>query len=474
MIPTTIKNNWLRGWVLVLILTFMSVSSTSAQVGVNEIQGPFASDPVAAGVSVELRSLATEDLWQPGDPFRINPRRLGDMKPTDLETRIQDPLVASGGSSFRTPALGFSFDGISSTGYVPPDTVGDVGPNHYVQMVNSSFSIFDKTGNLLTGPVAINSLWTGQNNQCEFNNDGDPIVLYDPLANRWLLSQFAIPGGADGFHICMAVSQTDDPTGAYFLYDFQVSVLPDYLKFAVWPDAYYMSTNEGFSKVGMYAFDRTEMLLGNPATGLGFTTTGNFMLPSDVDGASPPTGSPNFFYRMMDDTFWPVYGNPGVDRLEIFEFHVDFSTPANSTFTLTDTLPTATFNYTVCGWFDLTCIPQPAPGVTVDAISEWPMWRLQYRNFGTHDSLVGTFTVDVDGTNHAGLRWFELRKTSGSWSIFQEGTHAPDGDHRWLGSIAMDKDGNIAIGYSVSSTTLFPSIRYATRLASDPPRDTTD
>jgi hypothetical protein len=374
---------------------------------------------------------------------------------------MTDPLVQEpdGGNSIRTPSPDLSFEGMSlqngGSGW-PPDTIGDVGPNHYVQMVNTAFAIFDKNGNRLSGPTNINQLWQGEGNACERCNDGDPVVLYDPLADRWLLSQFAVCEGSP-YYECIAISQTADPTGAYYLYAFEINdYFPDYPKLGVWPDAYYMSANE--SDVGAYAFDRDKMLQGQVATYQKFERTGNFMLPSDLDGStSPPSGAPNYFYTMQTGNI-----------LEIWEFHVDFTTPANSTFTLTQTLTTSPFNYGLCG-FSWDCIPQQGTSQRLDAISGWPMWRLQYRNFGTHATLVGNFTVDVaDFSNHAGIRWFELRKTGdGSWSIYQESTHSPDAHHRWMGSVAMDGNGNIALGYSVSSGTLYPSIRYATRWASD-------
>ena len=430
--------------------------------GSPDASGPFVSDAVTPALSQEVWQLSVTEPRDPADPVRIFPRRPPKYETaiTKAYTEMIDPLVQIPyeESSIRTPSPDLSFDGMSrqngGSGW-PPDTIGDVGPNHYVQMVNTSFAIFDKSGNTLSGPTDINQLWQGQGNACERCNDGDPVVLYDPLADRWLLSQFAVC--ETPYYECIAISQTSDPTGAYHLYAFEINdYLPDYPKFGVWPDAYYMSANE--SDVGAYAFDREKMLQGQTATYQKFERTGNFMLPSDLDGStSPPSGAPNYFYTM----------NTG-NILEIWEFHVDFTTPSNSTFTLSQTLTTTPFNYGVCG-FSWDCIPQQGTSQRLDVISEWPMWRLQYRNFTTHATLVGNFTVDVaDFSNHAGIRWFELRKTgSGSWAIYQEGTHSPDAHHRWMGSIAMDGNGNIALGYSVSSTTLFPAIRYATRLASD-------
>ena len=445
--------------------------------------GPvFVSSPVTPGVSPKVWALPnTEAVVEAGRVREVNPRRTGSLPSESVEEAEamgESPPAPDGNVephvSFASPEPLFSFEGISATGSVPPDTVGDVGPNHYVQMVNTSFAIFDKAGNILQGPVEINQLWTGQGNACETFNDGDPIVLYDPLADRWLLCQLSLAGDFDNppWYMCVALSQTPDPTGSYFLYAFEITdVFPDYPKFGVWPDAYYMSSNDE-PNVGAYAFDRANMLAGQPAVFQKIQVHRNFMLPGDLDGPTPPPpGSPNYFYTMMDDTVWPNLGVPGPDRLEVWEFHVDFTVPANSTFSLAASLPTTPFIYTVCGFFNFDCIPQKDVVQRVDAVSEWPMWRLQYRNFGTHETLVGNFTVDVDNTNHAGIRWFELRKTAGgsSWSIHQEGTHSPDENHRWMGSIAMDMGGNIALGYSVSSIDLYPSIRYATRLAGDPP-----
>jgi len=454
--------------------SFIGVAAAQAQEQVGPIvQGPFVGETVHPTLSPAVRALARIRAGTSvGSVREMNLRQRGDF-PLDVEfneTDRVDPLLEKDWvrSAVRTPAPTLSFEGISFlTGGsgVPPDPVGDVGPNHYVQMVNTTFAIFNKSGTLLAGPTNINTLWTGAGGLCEVNNDGDPIVLYDPLADRWLISQFAVPGPSPNFALCIAISQTADPTGAYHRYEFPAAVFPDYPKFGVWPDAYYASTNDGGGIVGAYAFERAKMLAGLPATSIKFSVSNeNFMLPSDLDGStSPPTGSPNYFYTFMDSSFW----GGSADRLEVWQYHVDFTTPANSTFTLAQSIPITSFTYTVCGFFVLACIPQPAPGQSVDAVSEWPMWRAPYRNFGSHETLLGNFTVDV-GADRAGIRWFELRKTGSTWSLQQEGTHAPGSEHRFMGSAAMDQSGNIALGYSVSSSSVFPSLRYATRLATDP------
>lgn len=451
--------------VMTLGLAAWPLAPLSAAAPAPEFQGPFVSELVTPHLSPRVRDLPA---WQPpqsGEPFHeINPRRPGRGGGAEGVGGV-DPLVQPAGVSVpRTPDPILSFDGMSAVQvgawWTPPDPIGDVGPNHYVQMVNVHFAIYDKSGTLLDGPYPINSLWAGQGGLCESNNDGDPIVLYDSMADRWVLAQFA---GAATDAMCIAVSQTPDPTGAFYLYEFAVPQFPDYFKLGVWPDAYYMGSNE--AAYSSYAFDRLQMLAGLPATYVRFTGETNFLLPADLDGATPPpVDSPGYFYTFKDNSF-----HGGNDRLEVFEFVVDFVTPGNSSFTLTDSLPLTAFNFTVCGYFVFNCIPQLGTTQEVDAVSEWPMWRLQYRNFDNYETLVGNFAVDVDGTDHAGIRWFELHQDGGGgWSLYQEGTYAPDAHHRFMGSIAMDGAGDIALGYSVSSTSMYPSLRYATRLPGDP------
>jgi len=395
--------------------------------------------------------------------------------PTPFGTGTWGTRIASfrfpscAGGDFSTPVL--NFEGLAFTGAFPPDTVGDVGPHHYIQMVNdgfgvgSVFAIYDKTGNLLAGPISLESLWTA-GGPCA-SGSGDPIVLYDRPANRWLLSEFAFTVSEFAFtenHLCIYISRTPDPvSGGWFLYDFPTPEFPDYPKYAVWRDAYYVSTSE--SNPAVYALDRTRMLNGQPATFQRFTVppldafSFQALTPSDLDGSRrPPAGSPNYFMRHRDDeAHTPGANDPTRDFLEMWEFRVDFANPANSTLTGPIDIPVAEFDSELCGFSSLFCFPQPDTTTQLDPLREVIMWRLQYRNFGSHETLVGNFVTDVDDTNHGGIRWFELRKTAGTpWTLFQEGTHAPDPAHRWMGSIAMDKDGNMALGYSVSAGEPIP------------------
>ena len=431
-------------------------------------QGPIVSGPVVPKISPAVRDLPLS-LPSAGEPREINPLRnfFGPKSLKGTDTKILDPLAANGVNSGHTPSPILNFDGIGDLNqYTPPDTTGDVGPNHYVQMVNVKLAVYDKSGNLLYGPVDINSLWSGFGGPCENDNDGDPIVLYDDMADRWMITQFAISSGQEQ---CVAVSTSSDPLGTYYLYDFPMPDFPDYPKFGVWPDAYYFGTNTGYpNQYYAHALDRANMLAGNPATIQSFGGNANFLMPADVDGMlPPPAGSPGYFYTFYSNGY-PDHP-AGVDRLAIYEFNVDWTTPANSTFNLVTEIPIAPYNYTVCGFFVQDCVPQPGTTQRLDTLSYWPMVRWQYRNFGAYESAVGNFTVDLDGTDKAAIRWFELRKQgSNPWSLYQEGTYAPDSDHHWMGSIAQDGSGNIALGYSVSSSTTRPAIRYATRSRNDP------
>ncbi len=437
-------------------------------------------------------------------PVRVLPERAA--RQLSLPQPGRDPVLQVRAPRTSMPAPLLSFAGNSSADNttllgitpIPPDTNGDVGPNHYVQMINLVFSVYDKAGNRLYGPAANNTLWTGFGGPCETSNQGDPIVLYDPLADRWVLSQFGFGEDMTGtpvppFFECIAVSATSDPTGSYHRYAFQFTKFPDYPKLGVWPDGYYMTINQfngsdpdtgqpnafgtNYQGVGAVAFDRSQMLSGSTASMIYFdlcpTNTGcaaHFgMLPSDLDGPAPPAGSPNYFAELTAD----ANGNT-TNQLSIFGFHADFTTPANSTFTGPTVINTAPFTSILCGANRQACIPQPGTTQQVEALNDRLMHRLQYRNFGAHESLVTNHTVNVGG-GQAGIRWYELRKSGANpFSMYQQGTYAGDAapndfNHRWMGSAALDKSGNLAIGYSVSALSgTFPSIRYVGRLANDP------
>jgi hypothetical protein len=379
-----------------------------------------------------------------------------------------DPVVQSTSFAAAMPATLLNFDGIPFPGVscncAPPDTNGEVGLSQYVQIVNEGFQVFSKsTGASQMGPTAISTLWSGFGGVCQSNGNGDPVVLYDQIANRWVISQFA--GVSVPTDECIAVSTTSDATGSYFRYGFHLGTsFFDYPKLSVWPDAYYMSMNV-FNSAGTaflgpqpFAFNRTAMINGNSATfitpGITGGSTEETYLPADLDGSTlPPAGAPNTFVE------WP---NGGVYK--VFHFHVDFATPNNSTFTLFSSVPASGF-IQLCATMR-NCVPEPN-GSTLDAIGDRLMFRLAYRNFGDHESVVANYTVSSNSV--AGIRWLELRNvTNGPVTKYQESTYQPDSTWRWMGSAAMDGSGNMAIGFSASSSSVVPALRYAGRLATDP------
>ena len=437
------------------------------------------SDPVSPVLSPALRDIPVSP--RPREGGEVPEGRLGpdtspgrDLPNSDNETGPVQRDIAGEAPADLVPVNSFaggttdSYAG-QSTPFFPPDTVGDVGPNHYVQMVNVTFQIWNKQGTSLAGPTNIKALWSGfpAGTPCRETNDGDPIVLYDQAADRWMLAQFSVRG--TGYQMCIAYSTTPDPTGTYWTYAFDMPDFPDYEKFGIWPDGLYMSTYE--TGLGAYVFDRAAMLTGSAATFQRFVISAGGgpreqrILPADWDGVTaPPAGAPNPFLMSVDAQ---VQGG-AVDRLELYNFHVDWATPGNSTFTLDQTLPTDPFSVDIgsncMGNVPASfraCVPQPGTTNKVDDLSNRLMWRLQYRNFGDHQALVTNQTVN-SGNNTAALRWYELRSTGTNWSIHQQNTFAPaDTAYRWMGSAAMDGVGNIALGYSISdATALFPSINY--------------
>ncbi len=446
-------------------------------------------------LNVDLRVVQKLPVWKQGDTIKeVNPRKHYNREKRVIEIlkrRLPNP------SPTADPLLGFqlralsnrgafpklkefepatlNFGGQDFTGVNPPDVSGDVGRNHYIQAVNSfdgtSYTIYNKAdGSVAAGPLRLSDL-AGEG----VSGMGDPIVLYDHLADRWLLSEFtATPVNA----VHIYISKTSDPVaGGWHHYQFDTPHFPDYPKFGVWPDSYYMTTNETDGPA-VYAFDRAKMLAGNPKVtlqrfladqlaGFGFQA----LTPVDLDGTTnPPSASPFLVMRHRDDEVHNMEsGISGQDFIEFYEVRIDWTNPSNSSMTGPQSLSITEFDSDLNGLTSFSCFPQMGSNIRLDPLREVIMHRLPYRNFGTHEVIVGSFVTDVDGQDHGGVRWFELRKSgSGNWLVHQEGTYAPDGQHRWMSSIAMDSSGNIVIGYNVSSSTMFPSLRYAGRLASDP------
>ena len=465
------------GWLLLasgLVAAEPLVRRGAAEVGAPVV--PFV-------VDVDLRSLPRAPRWRPGDPvvsFSTHAvgvgasaqRSLGGAARRGIADRTvgEPPPEVPLDPGFGLPLVNIEGQGFG--GVDPPDTMGAVGADHYLQMIKapggSLVRIHDKTGAVVVEPFFLDSLGSGN---CA-DGFGDPVALYDHLADRWLLTEFTFVGQS----LCVYVSQTSDPVaGGWFLYEYPGVDFPDYPKYAVWPDAYYVSTRE--ATPAAYALDRERMLAGATArpaqrfevpklTGFTFQS----LTPADLDGPAPPEGEPGYFVRHRDDELHEAVGDPERDFLELYLFAVDWSDPAQSTFTGPADVALAEFDSSLCAATPFKCFDQPGGGEDLAPQREVVMWRLQYRNFGAHQALTGNFVTNL-GDDHGGIRWFELRHDGVSdWSVHQEGTHSLDTADRWMGSIAQDQFGNLALAYNVvdETTGLFPSLRYTGRLATDP------
>jgi hypothetical protein len=461
----------------------------------------------AHDLSPPLRELA-QGRQPPAGAERAEEEGEHDEGPVDTGYAGDGALQAALGT-FAIPSTTQNFEGLSNQDNFnifgfrvnPPDPVGDVGPNHYVEMVNLTFAVYSKTGVRLLGPVDTGTLWAGfAVPDCQ-DPSGDPIVLYDQLADRWLLTQFTTSGfNPDGsynglpFYNCIAVSQTGDPTGAYFRYAFITSqpgttstFFPDYPKYGVWTDSYVLTSRDFGSQdeygISVYGLEKNKMLNGEPARAVHFFIDGNDpdllplvgdgLLPADIDGKQKP----------KTDTAIPIVGTQDdgagyggtFDALNIWDLLVKWRSTPIASLTLSDQLATAAFDSIFpCAPGSRDCLPQP--GITnraqyLDILSyrQRPTWRLAYRNFKDYETLVTNQSVEAR-PGVAGARWYEIRRDgSGAYSLYQQGTYAPnDGVHRWMGSTAQDKRGDMALGYSVvNATSVFPGIRYTGRLAGD-------
>jgi hypothetical protein len=363
------------------------------------------------------------------------------------------PLInASGGTSF---------DGmnVSNGGYIPSDNNIAVGPNHVVEVVNAAYAVYSKTGVTLLTPRSLGGLWSTLSGSSCKNNSGDTVVQYDRAADRWMITQLGSLGSP--YSECIAVSTTNDPTGAYHLYSYDFgNNLNDYPKFGVWPTATnsaYLATYNLFSGGGPFvgaeicAYDRAAMLAGAAAGYVCFTgISGASFLPIDLDGSVTPADG-------TSGSFMDLFGS----SLGVYKLSPNFATsPPTAALSTFSTIP-------VAGYSQASSSPQPGTAQMLDSLSDRAMYRLAYRRFSDHDSVVLNHSVMM-GSGNSGVRWYELRSTTGTYSLYQQGTYAPDSSYRWMGSAAMDQAGDIAIGYSVSdSTVTFPSVRYTGRVPGD-------
>jgi hypothetical protein len=428
-------------------------------------------------------------------PIGVKPDVGGPANPANAEP--DGGLQAPGYFMAPTPPPSLSVSGLSEQdnintvggAVVPPDTNGDIGLDDlgnriYVQYINLIWGVFDVTGNLIAGPFAGNTFWTGFGGFCETNNNGDPVVLYDDQAGRWFFSQFSINEGIQ----CVAISTTSDPLGPYHRYAFNVTPggANDYPKLGVWDDggggqsAYTFTMRDfggagGAFSVSAGVMERDQMLVGAAAQFVKFSNpcTSDCVegqLPPHLAGPTPPAGTCPTFWTAVDAAYDDSpFANDGYRNHTLC---VDWTAIANSTYT-EGPLVVAGSNFDRFlgnGFSD--CISPVLGGEILDCLAAFTMYRAQYRWFGNNARVVLNTTVDAGG-DRAGIRWAETRSADGDsgWFLQPDGTYAGDGAdgiERWMGSIAQNKNGTIALGYSATSDSLFPSVRYTSRSGGDP------
>ena len=357
------------------------------------------------------------------------------------------------------PGPKLSFDGVGANGYIPPDTNLAVGATQVVETVNVEFAVYDKSGNLKKGPVAIDSLFTGVNSLCSSNNGGDPIVLYDQLDSRWLIAQLAYSGSSS--YVCVAVSTGSDATGIYNTYSYSFGKnFPDYPKFGVWPGAFYFTANifNGSSFTGAWAC-ALDVLSASPTGNMVCSQNGSSvynLLPASLDGTTAPN-NPNAGLFLQ-------FAAPST--LNLYQLgSVDFSAGTGS-FTKASAISVSPFQE-ACG--GSACVPQLNTSEKLDSLGDRLMYRLAYRNFGGYQSLLVNHSVQINSTSsQTGVRWYELRNSGTGWAVAQQSTFSPDTSaYRWMGSIAQDKSGNMLLGYSTSNSSKFPGIAVTGRCVSN-------
>lgn len=448
----------------ILLLTMAMVAAASFAIQAQEVQrNPIIVHAAHITTAVPLRDMAPVPWHNLSKVMPEHDRapksHIGTGPDTVLQTQIL-PQVST--TNF------LNFDGITDAqggGFVPPDTNASVGATQVVETVNVAYAVYDKaSGTQIMAPKSIQTLYTSLGGQCASGNLSDPVVNYDKAVGRWVITMIAFNNTFSQNNACVAVSTSSDATGTYHVYSFSFgNVLPDYPKVGVWPDAYYVTTDSfpnggSFTGAKTCALDRTNMLLGNAATAICFQRgTSDFaLLPADLDGSTaPPSGAPNYEMDLASST-----------KVNLYQFHVNFAVPSSSTFTGPVQLTVASYTDACASTGD--CIPQPRPGELLDALGDRLMFRLAYRNFGDHEALVASHSIKGSGTTTSAARWYEFRSPGSSPVVFQSGTvSGASGVALWMGSIAMDKVGDIALGYSKASKSLDPSIEYVGRVPTD-------
>ncbi|HUD65746.1 MAG TPA: hypothetical protein VMQ17_14250 [Candidatus Sulfotelmatobacter sp.] len=480
----------LGSWILASGVLLAGVTSTWAQGESHAVVVKAARRALSSPLS-QIAPLPPASSGRPFDPDDDalplrTPRATKPVRDAALQSSPEQAIssaltpLSTNSAGLNILGLGNGFTGFTDQANVPDANVA-VGTTQFVQWVNESFAVFNKSdGSLASGPFNGNTLWQNLGGPCAANDNLDPIVQFDKVANRWVMM---MPVFLEPQYLCIAVSKTADATGQWYQYGFEEATnslcggcrpFMDYPKLGVWPDGYYITYVQGdssnnFIGTGACVADRNSMLTGAPATIQCFTQIGTAygaLLPADVDGTTPPaTGSPEYFLSFDYN-----------DRsLDLWQFHVDWTTPANSTFTGPTNIQVAAFTE-ACGETvvelnyasTFACIPQAGTPQMLDSYGDRLMYRLAYRNFGAHESLLANHTVNTGNGTQTGIRWYELQNTGSGFGVYQQGTYAPDSSYRWMGSIAMDRAGDIALGYSVSDSTIGPTSRYTGHVPGDP------
>jgi hypothetical protein len=507
-IPTNLRARTIFCFVLALLIISTAVAQAG---GKGKVSKAKFSKAVAFDVSPTLRELAAASGAKqvPGlandvrEPFEVRPERGPDIvdKGFSGDGAVQRTIGRLNAETPLIPSPGLTFEGLSNQDNFnifgfrvnPPDPNGEVGPNNYVEVINLVFAVYDKSGNLLVGPVDTGSLWSGFSIEDCTDPSGDPVVLYDQFVDRWIITQFTTRGLSDPslpFYNCVAISQTGDPTGAYYRYAFTTGFFfPDYPKYGVWRDTYVITTREFGPtieyQIGVYGLEKNKMVDGDPnARSVSFFVDGNVpenlplvgdgLLPADIDGKQKPKNDAKIpIVGTQDDG--SGYGGT-FDALNIWDFDVKWRSTPVASLVLNTQLAVAPFDSIFpCAPGSRDCLPQPGivnPAQYLDILSyrQRPTFRLAYRNFKDYEALVTNQSVEA-APGVAGARWYEIRRNAaGAYSLYQQGTYAPgDGVHRWMGSIAQDKKGDMVLGYSVvNGVDVFPGVRYTGRLAGDP------
>ncbi len=454
----------MKKFIIASLLLLTGIGISFAQ---KESQKPVVNLPVYFDISPPLQDMVQksdatlDNSWKEG--IVRNKLNAFDPGSDNSELIVNDPVRQTQMGDAVSDTTMQNFDGVGASGSYPPDSDGDVSHDYYMQVVNARFAIYNKAGTKLMGPTLSSVIFNGLPNN---SNDGDAVVLYDENADKWLFSQFSLPNYPNGpFYQNVAISQTNDPRGTWYRYQFQFADMPDYPKLSVWGDGYYMtdhrfSSGSGtFLTPGAVAMDRSKMIVGDPTAAMitfNLPSSSWGPLPADCDSDFPPAGTPCPFAYLT---------STATSNVRIYNFHADWVTPSNSTFAQAYNITLSPF---VALGAQAVIVPQLGTTQKLSVMAgKKAMFRMPFRKFDDHWSMLINTTVSANGI--AGIRWMELRNVAGAWSLYQEGTYAPEDENwRWMGSIAMDSSGNIALGYSISSGSMYPSIRYTGRLANDP------